>query len=128
MSVRSYKDLDVWKRGVTFVTQIYACTKSFPREEIYGITSQIRRSAVSIPSNIAEGHAKRSTWDFIRFLNIAYGSIAELETQIIIACNLGYLSEAEKLKILTECSELGRMINGLVNALEVKLSSLTPES
>lgn len=80
MAIQSYRDLDVWKKSVALVTDVYQATALFPKEEVYGLTSQIRRSAVSIPSNIAEGRGKRGTRDFVRFLNIAYGSLCELET------------------------------------------------
>ncbi len=123
MVVQSYKDLDVWQKAVELVLSIYAATKEFPREELYGLTSQIRRAAVSVPSNIAEGRAKRSTKDFMRFLNIAYGSIAEVETQIIISHKLGYIEE-EKAKFLSEeAARVGRMINGMLVGLEKKLAS-----
>jgi four helix bundle protein len=110
MAIRSYKDLDVWKLSVAFVTKIYACTKEFPREELYGITSQIRRAAVSIPSNIAEGNAKRSTRDYIRFLNIVRGSLAELDTQLIIAHNLGYLSDAKAKQLAEDIDHISRKV------------------
>lgn len=118
MTVRGYRDLDVWKRSVSFVTAVYAATQGFPKEELYGLTSQIRRSAVSVPSNIAEGRAKRTTKDFIRFLNIAYGSMAELETQLLIASNLGFLKSAALDPLLDEASQIARMINGMRNGLE----------
>jgi four helix bundle protein len=103
------------------VTRIYVMSKKFPRDEFYGLTSQIRRSAISIPSNIAEGRGKRSTKDFIRFFNIAYGSLAELETQIIIGQNLGFVTEDETEPVLSEASKIGRMINGMIAGLERKL-------
>ncbi|HAX91351.1 MAG TPA: four helix bundle protein [Rhodospirillaceae bacterium] len=127
--VQSYKDLEVWKKSVSLVTEIYAVTKGFPREEIYGLTSQIRRSAVSIPSNIAEGRAKRSTKDYIRFVNISYGSMAELETQLIIGNNLGYLNQDRLGELLEKLSEIGRMLNGLITGLEKNLPRIpNPES
>lgn len=105
------------------VTQIYIISKKFPRDELYGLTSQMRRSAVSIPSNIAEGRGKRSTKDFMRFLNIAYGSLAELETQMFISQNLGYVNETGLEPVLNDASRIGRMINGMIAGLEKKLSS-----
>ncbi len=117
-TVRSYKDLEVWQTAMALVTEIYKLTKKFPREELYGLTSQIRRSAVSVPSNIAEGHAKRTTKDFIKFANIAYGSVAEVETQLMIAENLGYATHGEVASLLEDFSATGRMLNGLIAGLE----------
>lgn len=126
MSVQSYRDLEVWKKSVALVTDIYRITADFPKEEIYGLTSQIRRCAISIPSNIAEGRGKRSTRDFIRFLNISYGSLCELETQCIIAQNLSLLTPLSCEALLSSTSEIARMLNGLISSLEAKL--LSPES
>jgi len=123
MVVHGYKDLEVWQKAMDLVTRIYIVSKKFPREEIYGLTSQMRRSAVSIPSNIAEGRGKRSTKDFIRFLNIAYGSLAELETQIVISQNLGFANEEDTASLFNDTSRVGRMINGMIAGLEKKLSS-----
>ena len=86
--MKTHRDLDVWKKSVSLVTSIYEITKSFPKEEIYGLTNQIRRAAVSVPSNIAEGSARQGNKEFIQFLYIALGSLTELETQLIIARNL----------------------------------------
>jgi len=119
----SYRDLDVWRRSMSLVKNIYALTSSFPREEIYGLTSQIRRAAVSIPSNIAEGHAKRSTKEFHRFCNISLGSIAELETQLLIAESLNYADTARVQSFLADLSELGKMLNSLLNGLERRLKA-----
>ncbi len=126
MTIKSYRDLDVWKKSVLLVTEIYKITANFPKEEIYGLTSQIKRSAVSVPSNIAEGRGKRSTREFIRFLNIAYGSLCELETQLIIASNLALLKTNDLETLLNASGEIARMLNGLINSLEDKFSS--PES
>ena len=91
MSIKSYKDLFIWQKSMVLVTGIYTITKTFPASEIYGLTSQLRRSAVSIPSNIAEGYGRNSTNDYKRFLQIAVGSLYELQTQVEIACNLKYI-------------------------------------
>jgi four helix bundle protein len=93
--MKTHKDLDVWKMSVNLVTDIYKITSKFPKEELYGLTSQIRRSSVSIPSNIAEGAARKSDKEFIQFLHIALGSCMELETQIIISKNLTFVSDSE---------------------------------
>jgi four helix bundle protein len=114
---KSHKDLDVWKKSIELVTLVYEITKSFPTEEVYGITNQIRRSAVSIPSNIAEGAGRGSDAEFIRFLNIAQGSLSELETQLIISQNLKYLISKEIFKIL---EEIRKMMWDLKNYLQNK--------
>lgn len=112
--MRSHKDLDVWKRSVGLVTFIYDVTKSFPKEEIYGVTNQIRRAAISIPSNIAEGAARNHSKEFIQFLYVALGSLSELETQTIISENLNFLSITDSTKIQKELTELRKMILGLI--------------
>lgn len=116
MKVRNYQELIVWQKAMDLVEQIYAVPKSFPREEVYGLTSQIRRAAVSIPSNIAEGQGRRTT-DFIRHLSISYGSLRELETQILIAARLHYLTRAGCQDILRMAGEVGRLLNGLMSSL-----------
>lgn len=118
--MKSHKDLDVWKRSVALVTSIYTITKNYPQYELYGLTNQIRRAAVSIPSNIAEGAARKNTKEFIQFLYIALGSLSELETQIIISHNLKYTSENEINSIQSELTEIRNMILGLVNFLKTK--------
>lgn|SRR5690606_7786161 len=110
----SHKDLEVWKKAVALVTEVYRVTSSFPKEEVYGITSQIRRSAVSIPSNIAEGAARQTNKEFVQFLFIASGSCAELDTQLLIAMNLNYIDENQYKGIMINVEEIGKMINGLI--------------
>lgn len=117
---RGYKDLKVWKKSIDLVEHVYKETQNFPKEEIYGLTSQIRRSAVSVPSNIAEGSARRSNNDFIRFINIAYSSLSELETQLYIANRLGYLNDIMLKNIEDDMSQIGMMLNGLRNSLQNK--------
>jgi four helix bundle protein len=102
LPVNSHRDLAVWQKARKLVVSVYSITKQFPREELYSLTSQIRRAAVSIPSNIAEGKARRSTKDFTRFITIARGSTAELETQLLISQDLGYLSEEQVQSLLDE--------------------------
>jgi four helix bundle protein len=99
------------------VTDIYRYTRSFPREEIYGLTSQIRRAAISVPSNIAEGQGRVSTGEFKQFLGHARGSLLELETQLQIARTLEYLSSEQCTLLLGECSEVGRILNGLMASI-----------
>jgi four helix bundle protein len=118
---KSYKDLIVWQRAVDFVVEIYKATNGFPREEIYGLTSQIRRAAVSIPSNIAEGQARNSPRAFANHLNIAPGSSAELETQFIAAQRIGYLAEANQEKLVKELTEIVKMLHGLLNVQKGKM-------
>jgi four helix bundle protein len=120
--MKSHKDLDVWKRSIEFVTLIYKITKNFPKEEIYGLTNQIRRAAVSIPSNIAEGAARNHSKEFLQFLFISLGSISELETQIIISENLKYSQNSDSLILQNELTELRKMIIGLIRYLENKKS------
>ena len=107
----THKDLDIWKRSIQFVTEIYEITKNFPKGEMFGLTSQIRRAAISIPSNIAEGAARKNKLEFIQFLHIALGSYSELETQLIIAGNLKYL---EYDKLSSELSMIGKMLVKLI--------------
>jgi four helix bundle protein len=104
--MKTHKDLEIWKRGMNLVEQIYKTTKEFPKEEIYGLTSQLRRAAVSFPSNIAEGAARSSSREYVQFLYIALGSLSEVETQIIVAEKLKYLSSD---KLLEEVEHLRRM-------------------
>ena len=117
MGIKSYKDLEVWQKSMTLVKQIYLVTKKFPKEEQYGLVNQMRRSAVSIPSNIAEGKARHHLNEYIQFLFIALGSSAELETQTIIARELKYFSESEADKIIEEITQIAKMIRSLVNKL-----------
>lgn len=104
-----FKELEIWKKGVSLTTNIYKATASFPKEEMYGLTSQIRRAAVSIPSNIAEGAGRNSDAEFVRFLSISSGSCCELETQLIIAVNLDFLNEAIANDFYSELASLQRM-------------------
>jgi four helix bundle protein len=115
---QSYRDLLVWQKALNLVTKIYQNTQKFPKEEIYGLTSQIRRAAVSIPSNIAEGKGRNSKGEFSQFLGHARGSLYELETQVLIAQNLNYLNENEANELLKLSGELGRMLNGLKTSLK----------
>jgi four helix bundle protein len=107
----------VWQNAIDLVTEIYRCTQKFPASEIYGLTSQIRRSAVSVPSNVAEGQGRLSRGEFRQFLGHARGSNLELETQLIIARNLNYVSEAEAEKLLATAAEVNRMLNGLLQSI-----------
>jgi four helix bundle protein len=111
----NFRDLLVWQKALSLVTEIYRTTKEFPPEERCGLTSQIRRAAVSIPSNIAEGQARLACGEFRQFLGHAKGSLAELETQLLIAENLGYLRQRQDL--CARIAEVGRMLSGLLASL-----------
>jgi four helix bundle protein len=120
MTLQSYRQLIAWQKSMELVKGVYHATKEFPKEEIYSLTNQLRRAAVSVPSNIAEGQGRDSTKEFLHHLSIAYGSLMELETQILIAAGLDYLTEAEKNLFLEKTAELGRLINGLTRSLKRK--------
>lgn len=122
MAIKSYRDLEVWQKSKALVSDIYRLTKTFPKEELYGLSSQLQRASVSIPANIAEGKSRRTTKEYMRFLDIAYGSLAEVETQLYIACDLGYTTEQKILSLLDGYAEVGRMLNGLINSLDKKLT------
>lgn len=123
MQVKSYKDLIVWQKSMDLVEMIYQVTKSFPKDEQYGLTNQLRRAAVSIPSNIAEGQARNSTAEFKNFLSIARGSLAEVDTQLLIAERLGYI-QPEKLREILELQiEINKMTNSLMSKLATRHSS-----
>jgi len=113
-----HKELDVWKKTIDLVTDIYKITKGFPDEEKFTLTSQLRRSAISIPSNIAEGAGRRSDKEFIQFLYIALGSAAETETQLIIASNINYLKEDAP--VFLKIENVRKMILGLIKSLKGK--------
>jgi four helix bundle protein len=118
MSQNSYKDLIAWQKGMELVAMIYDATGGFPPSEQYGLVSQLRRAAVSIPSNIAEGKAHYSNRDFVRFLRHARGSLAEIETQRLIAHQRKYLIDATMTQLTQKLDELGRILRGLLNSLK----------
>ena len=117
MTVHSYRDLIAWQKAIDLVTEVYRCTKGFPKDEIYGLTSQLRRAAVSVPSNIAEGQGRLSTGEFRQFLGNARGSLHELQTQLVIAKNLRYLNDASVEELMGHSVEVDRVLNGLLSAL-----------
>jgi len=116
--MNNHKDLDVWKKSLDLVENIYNITKDFPKEEIYALTTQMRRSVISIPSNIAEGAARNHNKEFIQFLYIALGSSTELETQVIIAERLGYLKNVND--FFRDIESIKKMLIGLINFLKKK--------
>jgi four helix bundle protein len=122
--LRNYKDLKVWQRSYELCLEIYRVTKGFPKEERYGLTSQIRRAAASVPSNIAEGYGRKTTPEYIKFLYVAYGSNCELETQILLSGDLGYIETDKLKKLQNEIGEVERMLKALIKSLENK--HLTP--
>src|ERR1700720_2065961 len=117
-AVQSYRELIVWRKSMALVKDVYLCTQDFPKSEIYGLTSQLRRAAVSVPSNIAEGYCRSGRREFAHALSISLGSLGELETQIVIAERLGYLSTEARENLMGLASETGRILVGLMNSME----------
>jgi four helix bundle protein len=122
MSISRFRELKAWQLGMDLTEHVYLLTDSFPKSEIYGLTSQIRRSAVSIPSNLAEGNGRDSTKEFLHFIAIAVGSICELETQILLSHRLKYLKQTELETVLSLLTETKRTIRGLQKALKDKIA------
>jgi four helix bundle protein len=120
--MESFRELIVWQRGLQLVKCVYEETKRFPKEEIFGLKMQLRRSAVSIPSNIAEGYGRQHTTEYIRFLQIARGSLNELSTQLEIAKSLDYLQDI--VDLIQECDEIAKMLNSLIRKLTGKSGNL----
>ena len=119
--MKTHKDLDIWKKGISLVTEIYRITNEYPKEEMYGIISQMRRSAISYPSNIAEGAARNSKADYIRFIYFSLGSLSELETQVTISEKLGFIPNA--IKILEEIEVLRKMTLNFIKHLKNKINA-----
>jgi four helix bundle protein len=117
-TVKNYRDLIVWQRGIKLAKEVYQLTSKFPQQEIFGITNQLRRASVSIPSNIAEGQGRQYRKEFIQFLYMAVGSVSELDTQFVIAEEVGYLSQSEILPVLQEIGEIRKMLFGLIYSLK----------
>jgi len=118
--MRPHEKLDVWKKSVGFVVALYKATESFPKDEKFGLTSQLRRAAVSIPANIAEGAARRSDKEFGYFLSNSQGSVSEVETELLIAHRLSYLQEGNYASLLSSLDEIGRMLTGLSHNVKQK--------
>jgi four helix bundle protein len=114
----SYRDLKAWQKAIELVSEIYSSTRSFPKNEQFGLAIQLRRAAVSIPSNIAEGKGRFSDKEFSLFLHHARGSLFEVETQLVIARRLGYINEQDAGRLTSQAGELARMLNGLIQALK----------
>ena len=115
--LKNYKELKVWQKAYQLCLEIYKITKDFPKEERYGITSQIRRAAVSVPSNIAEGYGRKTTAEYIQALYIAYGSNCELETQIFLSGDLGFIKGKDLEKLQKDIGDVERMLKGLIKSL-----------
>jgi four helix bundle protein len=118
--LKNFQELIVWQKSMALVKQIYQHTSSFPKEEMFGLTSQMRRAAVSIPANIAEGQSRNTTGEFRQFLGIAKGSLAELQTLILLSANLDLLTQKNSSNLLMNCEEVGKMLNGLQKSLSPK--------
>lgn len=118
--VKTYRDLVVWQKSMVLVTEVYEISKKFPKNELYGLTSQIRRCAISLPSNIAEGYGRNSTNDYIHFLRIASGSLYELQTQMEISLNLQYIDRREFENLYELSREIERMLSSLIRKLREK--------
>jgi four helix bundle protein len=113
----TFEDLRAWQCAMTLALNIYETTQDFPKQEIYGLTSQLRRSAVSVPSNIAEGKGRASDRELSQFLNHARGSIYEVQTQLMLANKIGYLDKQQSSQLLSQAAEVGRLLNGLIKAI-----------
>jgi four helix bundle protein len=120
--IKTHKDLDVWNKSMDFAEKLYALTAELPKEEQYGLLSQMRRSAVSIPSNIAEGAARNSNKEFIKFLYIAQGSLAEIETQLLLAKRLNLINKSD---VFDDMESIRKMLSGLIRFLKVKKNKTT---
>ena len=118
--IKSYRDLRVWQEAMSLAEGCYRLTRNFPREEMFGLTAQIRRSAVSIAANIAEGHGRENTGSFIQFLRIAQGSVKELETHLLVAKRVGVTNEKAIASLSGSCDEIGRMLRALIRTLQRK--------
>jgi four helix bundle protein len=126
--LKSYRDLIVWQKAISLGKKIYTVTRNFPKEEIYGMTQQARRAAVSVAANIAEGQARNGRPEFIHFLGIAYGSLAELETYLILAEHLEFIQSSTLTDLIQDCEEVGRLLNGLLKSLRsIKSLPLTTD-
>ena len=117
MKVKHYSELIVWQKAMDIVIEIYRATESFPKTEVFGLVNQMRRAAVSIPSNIAEGQGRSTTKDFVHFLHIARGSLQELETQTIIAHRLNYFNQTTRDQLVTRVTEIAKILYGLIRSL-----------
>jgi four helix bundle protein len=116
--INSYRDLRVWQSAMDIAERCYALTQDFPKAEVYGMSSQLRRAAVSIPANIAEGYGRDSTGNFVTFLRVAQGSLKEVETHLLLCVRVGLAEEATVAPVLLQCDELGRMLRAYIRSLQ----------
>jgi len=116
--IRSYRDLEVWKLAIEIAKQCYVVTRGFPKEELFGMTSQIRRAAASVPANVAEGYGRDSKGEYVQFLRVSQGSLKELETHLILSREVGIVDSARVERILSDCERLGKMLRSLVRAIQ----------
>ena len=121
--ITCYRDLNVWVKGIELVVQCYKLTDNFPKKETYGLSSQLQRSAISIPANIAEGHQRRHTKEFLLHISVAHGSLAELETHLEIALRLNYIKIDQAENLFRTTTDIGKMLGGLKRSLEKSLIS-----
>jgi four helix bundle protein len=121
-SINSYRDLRVWQDAMTLAESCYRLTAQFPRDELFGLTSQIRRAGVSVPANIAEGHGRENTGSFVQHLRVSQGSLKELETHLLLAERVGILPTPDMEAALTQCESLGKMLRALIRSLQDKSS------
>jgi four helix bundle protein len=119
--LKSYKELVVWQKAYGLCLDVYRATRRFPKDELYGLTSQLRRAAASVPSNIAEGYGRHSTADYIRSLRIAYASLCEVETQLLLARDLSYLSGSDHAKLSDSLGDVERLLQALIRSLVRKV-------
>jgi len=115
---RPHRELEVWKKAIDFVIEVYTITSEFPKSEVYGLTSQLRRASVSIPSNLAEGAGRKGNKEFMQFLNIAQGSISELDTQLELAYRLEYINKQDYSNLINRLTEISKMLYGLAKTLK----------
>ena len=119
--LRSYRDLLVWQKALDLAVLVYRLSEKFPKSEIYGLTSQVRRASVSVPSNIAEGYGRGSRKEYLQFLSVAQGSLKELETQVILAERLHYANQEEANRLLSVSETVGKMLGGLMRSLRTRI-------
>ena len=120
--METHKDLRVWQQGIEMVTSIYLMTKSFPKEEVFGLASQLRRASVSVPSNIAEGYARGTDKEKLHFLRISSGSMSEVETQLMLSLNLGYLDQERYNELSETVTSVWKQLNSLISSIKRKLA------
>ncbi|MEO1007645.1 MAG: four helix bundle protein [Planctomycetota bacterium] len=120
--IRSFEDLQAWKLSVSLTTRVYRATAAFPSDERFGLVSQMRRSAVAVPSNIAEGWGRGQTRDYARFIRVARGSAYELQTQLLISSELGFVAAVDFEDLMSDVQQVGRVVSGLLRSIEAKLT------